>query len=277
MTEQLKGASLNPDTFGVGGLPDDIDVIFTKLRYVDDFDYNGAISSPILAVKLDYVDRDGAEGTQHYSAGDLKRLIPSGDGKRAIPVAGKDSSVIIQTSNLAQLVMSLVNSGYPKDKLTDDVSQFEGMGVHVRRVAQSKKAGLKQEEGKKEQQVLVVSEILWMPGETPKFKPGSGGKHPKNVGAGIPAGTTVPGTATTASTEAPDAALDEKTAGYIMQLLTTSGGKVARNQIPATLFSVCKEDPLSSKILMLAYKPAWLQASGRPFKFDPASDAISLG
>ena len=198
MTETIKGASLNPDTFTAGGLPDDIDVIFNKLRYVDDFDYQGAIPAPILAVKLDYVTRDGEEGTQHYSAGDLKRLIPSGDGKRAVPVAGKDSATIIQTSNLAQLVLSIVNAGFAKDKLTDDISQFEGMGVHVRRVAQAKKAGLKQEEGKREQQVMVVSEILWLPGETPKFKPGSVGKHSK----GVPAGVTVPGTATTATAPA---------------------------------------------------------------------------
>lgn len=276
MTETIKGASLNPDTFGVGGLPDDIDVIFNKLRYVDDFDYDGHISSPILAVKLDYVTRDGEEGTQHYSAGDLKRLIPSGDGKRAIPVAGKDSAVIIQSSNLAQLVLSICNAGFAKDKLTDDISQFEGMGVHVRRVAQTKKAGLKQEEGKKENQVMVVSEILWMPGETPKFKPGSGGKHPKNV-TGVPAGVTVPGTATVAATPEADGELDEKTTGYIMQLLASNGGTVNRNQVPASLFSLCSKDPLSSKILMLAYKPAWLSTPGRPFKFDPASDAISLG
>ena len=276
MAEQIKGASLNPDTFVAGGLPDDIDIIFKTLRYVDDFDYNGAISNAILAVKLDYVTRDGEEGTQHYSAGDLKRLIPSTDGKRAVPVAGRDSAVIIQSSNLAQLVSSLVNAGYPKDKITDDVSQFEGTGVHVRRVAQAKKAGLKQEEGKKEQQVMIVSEILWLPGETPKFTVGSGGKHSKAVGA--PKGASVPGTATAAVTPAvEDPAVDEKTAGYLMQLLAQSGGTVNRSQIPATLFALCKTDPLSSKIVTSAYKQSWLSAPGRPFKYDTASDAISIG
>jgi hypothetical protein len=275
MVEQLKGASLNPDTFVAGGLPDDIDIIIKKFRYVDDFDYNGAIQQPILAAKLDYVTRDGEEGTQHYSAGDLKRLIPSTDGKRAVPVAGKDSAVIIQSSNLAQLVLSLCNAGYPKDKLTDDISQFEGMGVHVRRVAQTKKAGLKQEEGKKEQQVMVVSEILWFPGEAPKFTVGSGGKHPKTVGA--PAG--IPGNATTApaAPAASDPAVDTKTSEYIIQLLTQSGGTVARSTIPASLFAICKSDPLSSKILTNAYTQSWLSAPGRPFKYDPATDAISIG
>ena len=278
MTEQIQGVSLNPDNFVEGGLIDDFDGIIQKARFVL-FDFNGK-SDERICILLEGVTKDGDAWSQYYSAGDPKRLTPSPDGTMAIPVGGSATS-IVNSSNAAQLLTSVVNNGFPKDRLTRQITFLEGMGAHFRRVAQPERKGLKKkEDDQRENQTLVVEKIHWLPGETPKFQPGVA----KTAATGVPAGVTsaaagIPITPVAAGmpTSGAAAPADDKTQAYIIQLLSSNNGKINKQVLPQQLFQVCSKDPDSNKILTIAFSNDWLGNAARPWKFDANSGEISIG
>jgi hypothetical protein len=274
MSNPQIGVSINPDTFVQGGLIDDVDAILTAVRFAK-FDYEGK-SDAVLALKVNFTTPDGEPHEQYYSAGDLKRFQPSDDGLRAIPVAGAASLVV--SSNASQFLISIVNAGFPKNKLGDDVSVFDGTGVHLRRVAQAERKGLsKPKEGDDRQKtILVVEKILFQPGTKPTFTIGSG----TTVAKGAPAaGKSVGAPAAAASAPAAPAGgdIDEKTAGYIIQVLSENGGSFNKTILPNALFKLlaAAKDPDQSKVLNTAFKPEWIGSADRPWKLN-ADGFISL-
>lgn len=143
-----KGASLLPQDFAVGGAVPDGDYLMKSVS-TDLFDYGGKSqggSSPALCVL--FVDDDGAEYTQHYSAGKTEFLIPSDDSKRFVHPGGGEAK-ISKSSNCAMFIGSLLTSGFPQAGLSDDVSAFAGHRVKIENREQPKRPGIKDEkEGK---------------------------------------------------------------------------------------------------------------------------------
>lgn len=220
MSDKLIGVSINPETFVQGGLIDDVDAILSSVRFTK-FNYEGK-SDEVLALKVNFTTPDGEAHEQYYSAGDLKRFQPSDDGARAIPVGG--ASALVVSSNASQFLISIVNAGFPKNKLSDDVSVFDGTGVHLRRIAQAERKGLsKPKDGEERQKtILVVEKILFQPGEKPTFVVGSG----TGISKGAPAANKSVGAPAAVASSAPasSASLDEKTTGYVIQVLSENGG-----------------------------------------------------
>lgn len=270
MTEQ-QYVSINPDTFVQGGLIDDVDAILNSVRFCE-FDYEGK-SDKVLALKVDFTTPDGEAHCQYYSAGDLKRFQPTDDGKHIVPVAGATSLVL--SSNASQFFTSLSNAGFPKNKLGTDVSVLDGLGVHLRRIAQAERKGLVKKEGDDRQKtILVVDKVLFLPGEKPTFTVGSGTTLSKGAPAG--AGKSVGAPAASASAPA-SADISEKTTGYILQVLTENGGNFNKSSLPTALFKLltAAKDPDQPKVLNTAFRPDWIGGADRPWKL-AADGTLSL-
>lgn len=151
-------ASYLPDDMVAGGLADDFDGTIRMARMVDNFDYNGTIDHPVFALMLRIerhdVDKDAPESekfiVQHWSAGDLKNWRPgmtgddpdetsSPEGFFSKPV-GKQAAMQ-NTTNMAQLMRSIVDAQFPRAKFDRDIRFLEGVKAHWNRLPKDKKSG----------------------------------------------------------------------------------------------------------------------------------------
>lgn len=153
-------ASLLPDEMVSGGLADDFDGVVREARYAP-FDYNGTIEEPVLAVRLK-IERLGLDAgaddddrfiEQYWSAGSMDHFRPSMDGKE--PTSGRGMEMeagvyairvgtrtaLANNTNTAQLMRSLLDAQFPRDKFSPDVRFMEGVKGHWNRLPPDKKGG----------------------------------------------------------------------------------------------------------------------------------------
>jgi hypothetical protein len=171
-----QGASLA--AFAQGGLIDDIDVEILDAAFAE-WDYNGSIAQPALALGIQYATADGKTYDQYYSAGDLQYFVPSEDGSMAVPVG--DKAMLNDNTNTAKFLLSLMECGFPEDKLASgNVKCLIGTKGHVNRVAQPKRTGLIRggKNAEKDSTVLLFSSISEFPGVAAPAKKGIGKAAP---------------------------------------------------------------------------------------------------
>lgn len=176
--EKQAGASLNPEDFSEGGgLLDNVDVTWEKCRFMM-WDYQGKIQTPVPALCIKMTLEDGDEAEQYWSAGNPKDWAPSQDGTILLPQGTAES--INMTSNLGILISSIVNAGFPIEKLEDKISIFDGMRAHMVRQAAPKRSGLAtapRADGRSfDPTILVVDKILSFPWEKGAAKGAGGAK-----------------------------------------------------------------------------------------------------
>lgn len=285
MNEQQKGISLKPsDATQGGGLFDDVDVLVKEVRTAL-WDYNGQIQVPVPALKVTFAREDG-EFQQHYSAGDAKNFVPSQDGKRFIPVG--NSTGINESTNAMAFLMSFVNSGFPENKIGEDVSVFEGTICHVGNVPQKERKGLVQDPNKKKGTVLVVNKIHALPWETDKAKqflvsmqqPKTGPQAMPIMGSGSGSFQAAspqagPSVASGSVQVASNGELTGKAQEGLIAILASKGGQIAKSQLAQTAFQHFAKDPDRNALVQLMYQDAFLAAPGSPWKFDGST--VSLG
>lgn len=272
MSAAAIGALLRPDTFVSGGLLDDVDVTIRSCRFKV-YDYDGKVPGGVLALHIEMEDEDGQTSDQYYSAGDLRFFTPSNDGKMAVPTGSK--TALSSSSNAAQFIVSVVNAGYPVDQLEADVSVFEGMKVHVNRVAQPKRAGIiknqPQDDSGREKTILLVSKILAMPGEEP-VKKGAATK----AGAGTKASAASKPAAkasTPAAAQADDSDLDSILTDVVMTIVTEAGGSITKKALSTAVFQAMKDNPARNAAVKRVYVDEFLQSG--PWTYDGSE--VSLG
>ncbi len=259
--------SIRPSDFSHGGgLLDDADVNIKAARWVI-WDYQGK-SEKSLAAHLCYVDDDGKEHDQYYSAGKPDSFVPSRDEKTLVRVGKRDS--LSDSSNFFQFISSIVNAGYPEDKIEgSDLSFLDGMRVHVKQEAQQERKGLANQpgEGDRKRTVLCVSKILLMPGETEAK--GKGKRGAASASAGKANGA--------AAASAGAGAIEDDTVAAVLDAVSAAGGSLPKAKLSQTLFAALKAKPMTerSAIVTLAFKDEFLGAEGRPWAFD--GKEISLG
>jgi hypothetical protein len=183
--------SLNPDTFGVGGLIDDIDVEITDALAVL-WDYNGQqAAGPALAVE--YTDVNGAAHIQYYSCGKAEDWMPHDSGEGFVAVSGKTG--FNNNTNIGMLFASLVTAGFPKEHMTGNVKVIVGLKCHVLQQVTERKGLIRTgKNADRPSSVLLVSKIHQLPA-------GMGG-----AGVGATATAAAPRQATTQATAAAAAA-----------------------------------------------------------------------
>jgi len=256
MTETAKFA---PSEMGEGGgLLDDVDVTFKECR-VCSWDYNGKVPTAVPAIKVAMQLADGGDAAEQYwSAGSSKDWMPSEDGKKLVAI-GK-ATALVRSSNAGILMESIINSGFPEDKISDDISALEGMEVHMMRVPAPKRGGLvktERSDGKDfEATVLTVSKINKLPWEKKSAKGGAKGK-----GAGK------------ADTVA-DGDVQSSAEAALMSVLAQHPDGVTKQQIPGLVFKeVDAKDLNRNEVVKLVFTDDFLKAG--PWEF--ADGTVKLG
>lgn len=162
--------SMNPNTHEEGGgLLSDEDVKVLSARYVDDFNYNGTQPATV-ALKLSMnCDKYENPIDQHYALGRVSDgWVAVNDGKGADNTQGKAPK---KSSNFSTLMASLVEAGFPVDKLdSGDASVLDGLQCHVVRKKIARTFRDREDDGKG-QECLVVTKINALPGETAAAAP----------------------------------------------------------------------------------------------------------
>ena len=236
--------SFKPSTFVAGGaLISDIDVTWAEVRFAE-FDYNGKIPVPIPTIMAKLVDDDGVETIQYWSVGSSDDWSPSEDGKKLIAASG--ATVIKDSCNGAILMNSIVNAGFPEDKMNDNdiTATFQGMKTHVIRQAAPKRNIVKEPraDGRVyEDTVLVVSKIIALPWEK-KGVAAKGAAKPQSAGA----------------TSGDGDELSTKAVGLVMEILATEGKPVPKQQLVTKVFQAVKSDPDRNKLVQLVHSDQFL-------------------
>lgn len=272
MADAKKGASLNPVDFITGGLLDNVDVTWKNVKF-EVLDYGDGNKAPTLGIDLVTGAEQGNEKPyrQNWSCGSLENWEPSADGSMLIPV-GKDAE-LRKASNVFMLLTSLKEAGFPMERLNDgNVTILEGLKAHMERKDAPVRSGLKQEttrrgrDGKeytKDNKVLCVSKIISLPWEgegaaKPKGKPKA--KAETKAEGGAPAG---------------GGDVDAQAKEVLTGLIVTSGGKIAKKEIPSKGYAVIKADnPDRNKILTALFKDEWIKGNGFALSED---GFVSLG
>lgn len=241
-----EAVSLNPEDFTEGGgLIDDIDVIL-KENVFDMFDYNGTVQPGVPSLKIT-MDHEGDNVIQYYSMGSANDWLPSEDGKQLIAV-GKAQNIRL-SSNGGIFLKSLIDAGFPADKLSDDISILDGLQAHVIRVPAPKRPGLEKKEKKYEDTILIVSEIKALPWEkkTPKGAPAKAASK-------AAAGKKAPAKKEEA-TEGDDAS-DEAT--NVILAILADAGSVSKKELPGMIFKTEKDNPNRNDIIKMAFDEEFL-------------------
>ncbi len=168
--EERQSAGLNPDGFTEpGGLWDSLVATWRNPRYgMFEFKKRDATSgAEIPCFIVDLEDEEGGSlGPQPWSVGFAADWEASEDGTKMYPVG--DRKAFAKDQDFSLLITSLLEAGYPKDKLDTDISVFDGMKVHMVRQDAPERKGKKKGDDEKKRTVPVVDKILEMPGEGKK-------------------------------------------------------------------------------------------------------------
>jgi hypothetical protein len=232
---------------------------------------------PTTSLKITMEDNDGLTHEQYYSAGDPSKVQPSADGKTLVPQAG--ATGLNNNTNALAFISSIINAGFPEDKLGSDASVFDNLGAHVNQVAQPVRAGLKdQKEGKT---YLLVTKITRMPWTAAEAKPAkgapaakSGGPRPVNTSPVAPPVNITPAPAQSANS---NEELVEKARVTVISILTEKGGTVPRSKLSQEAFRLLSSDPDRNAIVKLVYDDTFLQQSVSEGVFAFDGTTVSLG
>jgi len=131
------------------------------------YDYNGKQPKAVPCLKLELTGEDVEKPViQYFGVGKAEDWAPSPDG-RSFTAIGK-RRMLHASSNAAYLFKSMHAAGVPEDLLdtvSADVTALVGLTARFVRTA-IKREGLKDAEGKEKSfEILVVTEVVALPGE----------------------------------------------------------------------------------------------------------------
>jgi len=251
------------------GLLNDVDVKFAEVRVVT-WDYNGKVAVPVPALKLTMELDDGSMQDQYYSLGKATDWQPNEDGTQIVAV-GKATG-IANNSNSALLINSMVNAGFPENKITDDVRCFEGMTAHMSRIPAPKRGGVvkaPREDGRVfEDTVLVVESIISFPWD----KKAPAGK-PKTTGAAKPAAAKPAAAPVPEEGEADE--VDTRCAEVLLEILGENPNGVGKSQLPGLALKKVAKEANKNLIVARIFQEAFLNAEGQPWVF--ANGKVTMG
>lgn len=264
MAKDQTKASLRPsDMTEGGGLLDDVDVTITEARFVT-WDYQGK-AAPVPALKMTMAPDEGDPVDQYWSVGKAIDWAPTPDGKSLVKIG--QASALNVGSNFGILISSLINAGFPEDKLEEDIDILDGLQCHVIRVAAPKRTGLasSQRADGREATILTVDSIAKLPWEKGGGK--SGGK-----GAGGKSGAKSGGGK--AASAGDDAIEQEAQEVLVAMLADADGGSLKKAEIPVKAVKAASAAN-RSKVVVLLNNEDFLSRDGMPWKYEDG--VVSLG
>lgn len=129
----------------------------------DVYDYNGTVDPPVPVIVVEYSGKEG-DYTQVYPAGKGDYLQPSDDKTHFVHPDGESTPTLYKAGAAVKLLKSIVDAGYPHDKLAQNnhVNQFNGMVATMVNVAAP--VGRSKDPAKEGKTIPVVAKIVTMPG-----------------------------------------------------------------------------------------------------------------
>ena len=242
--------SLRPSNFVEGGaVPVDRNLTWKECRF-NLFDYTrktGEVVATTVAARITYVDDDGAEFVQQYSAGDPERFTPSPDGKKLVAVGTALS--LSKSSNFYLLLNALINAGFPENRLDEDISSLDGLYTHNVGMPEPTRVGLVRPavagEAARPRVISIPDQILRLPWEK---KAGKSGVAPK----------TVTRTKQDKSNEGEGDGDTSGVSGKAMKLVEKALAEndvVTRQQLAVRLFKDLAKDPDKDAVARLIFQP----------------------
>lgn len=262
-------ASLLPDEMVAGGLADDFDGIVRVARYAP-FDYQGTVDPPVLSIELtierleDGLEDDEKMVTQNWSAGDMKNFRPSTDG---VNPTGEESvtdeegnvttkiapgyfavrvgqrTALNNNTNAAQLMRSILDAQFPRDKFSPDIRFIEGIKGHWNRLPPDKKGGQFKNQTPEQSEKSSKRDVLCLTRLDGYEKGGATGKSAagKPVVATKPAASGSTGTST-GSTAASGGDIDAKLVEIIKSVVKPGAPAVKKTALSGAVLKVAKSD-----------------------------------
>jgi hypothetical protein len=208
------------------------------------WDYNGTQPVAVPALGVEFKSGDEAH-VQWYSAGDMKNLRPSADGKRLQQAEGASATALNDQCNCFQFLTALVRAGFDEEVLLKDVSSMVGLRVTVvhEPTVEREIRGTKKKAGT----LAVVGKILSKPDEkgTPKKAATAAAKKANGQeGAGLGA----------------DAGITAKTTQALVSALKeTTGHALEKKELTAAMWKrIPGNDADRSKIMNLIIQDSYL-------------------
>jgi hypothetical protein len=256
------GLSLRPSTFTQGSLLDDIDAEVVRARFVQ-YDFEGKAENNPTCILLVLKDGEGHESGQYWSAGDPAYFVPSEDPKNEdlngiTLVQVGDKTSLNGGTNAALMLNSLVQAGFPEDKLdSGDLRALEGMVAHWNRVPQPKRSNMAARPGQASDRtpmVLIATQIKTMPGEAKPAK--AAGKPNGAVAAPRPAATGTKASAAPSAATPPSEEMVTELQGELVALFADKGvSEMKKAEIARNLFgTIDKANPNRNKLISMAAK-----------------------
>ncbi len=227
-----------------GGLLDNVNATVKSARIVM-FDYAGKASKPVPGIEFILLTEEGEEVSQFWSVGKPEDWQPSSDGKK-IEAIGRAVALNV-SSNGAYLIKSIVNAGFPEDKITDEITCFEGMEAHFIRTAPATKRNVPARPARAdgrvfEDTILTVDKIHKLPWEK---------KTSKATGKATPA----PGPAVGGSD------LSARATDLMLQILAEHPDGLTKQQIPGLIYKkIDAKDPQRNQIVQTAFSDSFLNS-----------------
>lgn len=269
------GISFRPSAFTAGGgLVDDADLTVVRSRFTMT-DYGGkSDSGEVLVLQVKLVDDEGTEFEQLYSAG--TGFVPSetGDedenGKTITPIGEKTAPA--GGSNFAFFITALVNAGFPEDLLDgDDISVLEGLKAHWNRVPQPKRTNLPtrgQQDNAREKTILVCTNIISLPGETPAKAPAKTAAKPGAKPTTAPSKAVAGKTAAKPAAAEPDVDLQDELATILVGAFAEQGlTEVTKVKVAQLVFKGAADHANKKELVAMSSK-ADVLSSLEGFEFD---------
>lgn len=259
-TEQAAPGLFNPDNFSAGGFFDDVDCTIVSAE-VGTWDEAPDKCFVILGLRKDGDDADTELRKEYYTIGDLDKFAPSKDRTRPVY---EDGVRMNGNTKWAMLVKSLINAGFPKTSIADDVRFIAGVRAHVNLVSLNIKADSKGFKGKKKEggpSVLLITKLLDTPAPVSEGTAKASAKKPAQA-------PTATGTAA-----ANNGAAEEEAVGVILAKLADTG-ELAKRNLPNIMFQNIKDVEMRKVAMKLAGDSAWLGHADRPWSFDEGSGTL---
>lgn len=273
----MAGRSLNPASFKAGGgLFDDVDAVITQVRYTDEapegYTAQGD-ANPLFALLGIQIDGAEAAVTQHISLGGKSgnNFSVINDGKGLEPLV--DDAGISDKAKYAMFISSLVNEGFPGDRLESDdfdPTPIEGTRVHLNRVP----TGFDQTFGNKRKgkdgkeygdTALVVTKIHYLPEDAPAVAT----KGAKANGKAASSKLTPKAQAASASNDLEDQALTT------LKALLAENGTFKRQQITLLANKELMKDKNRTPIVKIMFSEEFLSAA-EGIVYDKKKGTVSL-
>lgn len=265
---------LNPENFSTGGFFEDGDVTFTNCR-VGLWEH----ADGKLMFMVDFViDGEAAPRTEYWGVGDTEKFTASADGSTI--VAATPDARIHASSKMGLLMLSLSNAGFPRAKLSNNVTVFNGLRAHVTAVdmpemKQSADSKFKPKVGADgkvaKPKVVIVTKLLDTPAPAATAAPTQA--PAASAGASTAPAATAPSAAAGGDLKA---AAAEATVKAVIEVIAEKKGSVKKGDLPAAMFTKLKYNLDYRKIGSgLVGDSAWLGAQS-DWLFDPATGVLSI-